>query len=154
MKHLALLLLAACSKNTRSTTIRTDASTPLQIVVLDDYSAKEGCDGVAPRKVEVVLDGASVATVEVPCRTKTVMPPPQIPGPTVNIAAGKHTFVAREIGLGNSVEQEIEFPVIVNSADDGTDELATKLPVWISDDQIQITAPKPRISLEASGPVE
>jgi hypothetical protein len=154
MKHLALLLLAACTKTTPATTIRTDAPTPLQIVLLDDYSAKESCDGVTPRKVEVFLDGASVATVDVPCRTKTAMPPPQVPGPTVTVPAGKHTFAAREIGLGNSVEQEIEFPVIVNSADDGTDELATKLPVWISDDHIEITLPKPRISFEPSGPVE
>ena len=44
--------------------------------------------------------------------------------------------------------------MIVNSADDGTDELATKLPVWVSDDQIQITAPKAKISFEASGPIE
>lgn len=154
MKHLTLLALAACTKTTPSTTIRADAPTPLQIVLLDDYSSKETCEGVAPRKVEVFLDGASVATIEVPCRTKTVMPPPQVPGPTINVPAGKHTFVAREIGLGNSVEQEIEFPVIASSAEDGTDELATKLPVWISDDQIQITAPKPRISFEASGPVD
>ena len=79
----------------------------------------------------------------------TMMPPPQVPGPTITIAAGAHTFVAREIGLGNSIAQELEFPVIVNSADDGPDELATKLPVWVSDDEIQITAPKAKITFEA-----
>ena len=118
--------------------------------MLDDYSSKESCEGVAPRKVEVLVDGASAATIDVPCRTKTVMPPPQVPGPTVTLKAGTHTFVAREIGLGNSVEQSIDLPVIVNSAEDGTDELATKLPVWVSDDEIQITAPKARITFESA----
>ena len=154
MNRFALLLLVACTKTTPSTTIRADAPTPLQLVVLDDYSSRETCDGVAPRKVEVMIDGKSAAVIDVPCRTKTVMPPPQVLGPTITLAAGKHTFVAREIGLGNSVEQELELPMIVNSADDGTDELATKLPVWVSDDQIEITAPKARISFESSGPVE
>ena len=151
MKRYALLvLLLACTKTTPSTTIRTDAPTPLQIVVLDDYSSKETCEGVAPKKVEVLIDGTSAGIIEIGCRTKTVMPPPQIPGPTVTLPAGKHAIVAREIGVGNSVEQELELPVIVSSADDGTDELATKLPVWVSDDQIQITAPKARISFEPS----
>lgn len=149
-----VLLLVACTKTPPSTTIRADAPTPLQLVVLDDYSSRETCEGVAPRKVEVMIDGKSAAVIDVACRTKTVMPPPQVPGPTITLAAGKHTFVAREIGLGNSVEQELELPVIVNSADDGTDELATKLPVWVSDDQIQITAPKAKISFESAGPVE
>jgi len=148
----ALILLVACTKTSPSSTIRADAQTPLQIVVLDDYSSKESCEGVAPRKVEVMIDGASAATIEIACRTKTVMPPPQVPGPTVTLKAGTHTFVAREIGLGNSVEQAIDLPVILNSADDGTDELATKLPVWVSDDQIEITAPKVRISFESPPP--
>jgi hypothetical protein len=151
MKRFALVLLAACPKQSASTTIREDAPTPLQIVVLDDYSSKESCEGVAPRKVEITIDGKPAGVVEVPCRTKTAMPPPQVSGPTITLAAGKHTIVAREIGLGNSVEQELELPVIANSADDGTDELATKLPVWVSDDEIQITAPKPRITFE-TGP--
>lgn len=150
MKHALLCwLLLACSKNTPSTTIRTDAPTPLQIVLLDDYGTKETCEAIAPRKVEVFVDGKSVAIIDVPCRTKTVMPPPQVPGPTVTLAAGSHVFGAREVGLGNSVEQEIELPVIVNTAADGTDELATKLPVWVTDDGIQITAPKARISFES-----
>ena len=150
MKRIALLVVFACTKQTSTTTIRADAATPLQIIVLDDYSSKETCDGVAPRKVEVTVDGKPAALIEVPCRTKTVMPPPQVAGPTITLAAGSHTFVAREIGLGNSVEQELEFPVIVNSADDGTDELATKLPVWVSDDEIQITAPKAKITFEST----
>ena len=147
-----LILLVACTKTSPSSTIPADVQTPLQIVVLDDYSSKESCEGVAPRKVEVLVDGASAATIDVPCRTKTVMPPPQVPGPTVTLAAGTHSFVAREIGLGNSVEQAIELPVIQSSAEDGTDELATKLPVWVSDDQIEITAPKVRISFDAPPP--
>ena len=155
MKRSALLFLLACTKSTPSTTtIRADAPTPLQIIVLDDYSSKESCEGVAPRKVEIMIDGKSAAVIDVACRTKTVMPPPQVPGPTITLAAGTHVFAAREIGLGNSVEQEIDLPVIANSADDGTDELATKLPVWVSDDQIQITAPKAKISFESAGPVE
>jgi hypothetical protein len=147
-----LFLLVACTKTSPSTTIRADAPTPLQIVVLDDYSSRETCEGVVPRKVEVLIDGASAATIEIPCRTKTVMPPPRVPGPTVTLKAGTHTFVARELGLGNSVEQAIDLPVILNSAEDGTDELATKLPVWVSDDQIEITAPKVRISFESAPP--
>jgi hypothetical protein len=78
------------------------------------------------------------------------MPPPQIAGPTITLAAGKHTVVAREIGVGNSVERELELPVITSSADDGTDELATKLPVWVSDDTIDITAPKVKITFESA----
>lgn len=147
-----LLLLAACTKSAPSTTIRADAPTPLQIVVLDDYSSRETCDGVVPRKVEVLVDGTSAGIVEIACRTKTVMPPPQVPGPTITLGAGKHVVVAREIGVGNSVEQEIELPVITSSAEDGTDELATKLPVWVSDDQIEITAPKVKISFDAPPP--
>ncbi|MDQ3340362.1 MAG: hypothetical protein M4D80_34830 [Myxococcota bacterium] len=150
MKRFALLVLVACTRQSAPTTIRADAPTPLQIVVLDDYSSRETCDGVAPRKVEISVDGKPAGVIEVPCRTKTVMPPPQVPGPTITLAAGTHTFVAREVGLGNSVEQELEFPVIVNSADDGTDELATKLPVWVTDDEIQITAPKAKITFESS----
>ena len=153
MKRFALVL-CACTKSTPSTTIHADAPTPLQIVVLDDYSSRETCDGVAPRKVEVLVDGRSAAVIEVACRTKTVMPPPQVFGPTITLGAGTHTFVARELGLGNSVMQDIELPVIVNSADDGTDELATKLPVWVSDDQIQITAPKVKISFDSPPPPE
>jgi hypothetical protein len=150
MKRFALLVLCACPKQSGPTTIRADAPTPLQIVVLDDYSSRESCDGVAPRKVEISVDGKPAGVIEIPCRTKTVMPPPQVPGPTLSLTAGTHTFVAREVGLGNSVEQELEFPVIVNSADDGTDELATKLPVWVSDDHIQITAPKAKITFESA----
>ena len=151
MKRIALLLVA-CTKQSTPATLPADAPTPLQIVVLDDYSSKESCDGVVPRKVEITIDGKPAGVVEIPCRTKTVMPPPQVPGPTITLPAGKHTVVAREIGLGNSVEQELELPVIVSSADDGTDELATKLPVWVSDDEIQITAPKARITFESSQP--
>lgn len=152
MKYLALLLLAACTKSAPSTTIHTDAATPLQVVVLDDYSSRETCEGVAPRTIEVLVDGASAGVVEVPCRTKTVMPPPQVVGPTVTVPAGTHVIVAREHGVGNSVEQTLELPVILSSAEDGTDELATKLPVWVSDDQIQITAPRVRITFEAAAP--
>ena len=151
MKRLVVVLVA-CTKSTPATTIRADAPTPMQIVVLDDYSSKESCEGVAPRKVEVMIDGKSAGVIEIACRTKTMMPPPQVPGPSITLAAGKHTFVARELGVGNSVEQEIELPVIVNSADDGTDELATKLPVWVSDDHIEITAPKARISFDSPPP--
>ena len=143
-----LFVLVACSKQAAPTTLPADAPTPLQIVVLDDYSSKESCDGVAPRKVEITIDGKPAGVIEVPCRTKTVMPPPQVTGPTITLPAGKHTIVAREVGLGNSVEQELDLPVIANTADDGTDELATKLPVWVSDDEIQITAPKVRITFE------
>jgi hypothetical protein len=152
MKRIGLLLVFACSKQSAPTTIRTDAPTPMQIVVLDDYSSRETCEGVVPKKVEVIFDGTSAGIVEVPCRTKTVMPPPQIAGPTVTLPAGKHVIVAREIGVGNSVERELELPVITNSADDGTDELATKLPVWVSDDTIDVTAPKVKITFESSAP--
>ena len=152
MKRL-VIVLAACPKQTApTTTIKADAPTPLQIVVLDDYSSRESCDGIVPRKVEVLFDGNSAGIVEVPCRTKTVMPPPQIPGPTITLAAGMHTVVAREIGVGNSVERQIELPVILNSAEDGTDELATKLPVWVSDDEIEVTAPKVKITFESPAP--
>ena len=148
MKRIALLLVA-CSKQSAPSTLPADAPTPLQIVVLDDYSSKESCDGVVPRKVEITVDGKPAGVIEIPCRTKTVMPPPQVTGPTITLPAGKHTIVAREVGLGNSVEQELDLPVILNSADDGTDELATKLPVWVSDDEIQITAPKAKITFES-----
>ena len=145
-----LLLLVACTKtSTPPTTISEDAPTPLQIVVLDDYSARATCEGIAPRKVEVLFDGKSAGIVEVPCRTQTVMPPPQIAGPTVTIAAGEHTVVAREVGVGNSVEKQLELPVIMNSFEDGTDQLATKLPVWVSDDHIDVAAPRVTIEFEA-----
>lgn len=147
----ALFLLVACTKQTPSTSIRSDAPTPLQIVVLDDYSSRESCEGIVPRKVEVIFDGRSAGIVEVPCRTKTVMPPPQIVGPTITLAAGTHTVVARELGVGNSVERLVELPIITSSAEDGTDELATKLPVWVSDDEIEVTAPKVTITFD-SGP--
>lgn len=153
MKRL-VVLLAACTKSTPATTIRTDAPTPLQIIVLDDYSSKESCEGVRPRKLEVIVDGKSAGVIDIACRTKTAMPPPQVPGPTLTLAAGTHTFVARELGVGNSVEQQIELPVIINSADDGTDELATKLPVWVSDDHIEITAPKVTVSFESPPPAQ
>ena len=149
MKRIVLVLVA-CTKSSPSTTpsISTESPTPLQIVVLDDYSSKESCEGVAPRKVEVLFDGTSAGVVEVPCRTKTVMPPPQIVGPTVTLAAGKHAVVARELGVGNSVEKELDLPVILSSFEDGTDQLATKLPVWVSDDHIDVTAPKVTITFE------
>ena len=140
-----LVFAFACTKPAAPTTIRQDAPTPLQVIVLDDYSSKPSCDGIAPRKVEVIADGRSAGIVEVPCRTKTVMPPPQIAGPTVTLAAGKHTIAAREIGLGNSTEREVELPLIFNSAEDGTDELATKLAVWVGDDQVEIMAPVVKI---------
>ena len=150
MKRIVLLLVACKSSSpATSTTISTDAPTPLQIIVLDDYSSKETCEGVAPRKVEVLFDGASAGVVEVPCRTKTVMPPPQIVGPTVTLQAGKHAVVAREVGVGNSVEKELELPVILNSFEDGSDQLATKLPVWVSDDHIDVAAPKVKIEFES-----
>jgi hypothetical protein len=152
MKRCLLLLLVACAKQQPSTTIKADAPTPMQIVVLDDYSSRETCEGIVAKKVEVLFDGTSAGVVEVPCRTKTVMPPPQIAGPTVTLAAGKHLVVARELGVGNSVESELELPVIFNSVEDGTDELATKLPVWVSDDQIEITAPKVKITFESPVP--
>jgi hypothetical protein len=146
VKRIALLALIGCNKQAAApTTIRTDVQTPLQIIVLDDYASKETCDGVIAKKVEVIFDGKSAGVVEVPCRTKTVMPPPQIAGPTVTLEAGKHTVVAREIGLGNSVEREIELPVISSSAEDGTDELATKLAIWVSDDEVEVMAPAVRI---------
>lgn len=146
-----LLLLVACTKSTSPTTasISTESPTPLQIIVLDDYSAKETCEGVAPRKVEVLFDGTSAGIVEVPCRTKTVMPPPQIVGPTVTLKAGVHAVVAREIGVGNSVEKELDLPVILSSFEDGTDQLATKLPVWVSDDHVDVAAPKVKITFES-----
>jgi hypothetical protein len=145
-----VLLLAACTKSatTPATTISEDAPTPLQIVVLDDYSSRDTCDGVAPRKVEVLFDGKSAGVVEVPCRTKTVMPPPQIAGPTITLAAGTYTVVARELGVGNSVEKQLELPVITSSFEDGTDQLGTKLPVWVSDDHIDVAAPRPTIEFE------
>ena len=145
MKRLALLCLFSCTKQSAPTTIRANAPTPLQVIILDDYASRETCDGVAPKKVEVLFDGKSAGVVEVACRTKTVMPPPQIVGPTVTLAAGKHTVVARESGLGNSVERELDLPVITNSAEDGTDELATKLAVWVGDDEVEVMAPVVRI---------
>lgn len=146
-----LVVACACTKSSSpaATTISLDVPTPLQVIVLDDYSSKETCDGVAPRKVEVLFDGASAGVVDVPCRTKTVMPPPQIAGPTVTLQAGKHSVVVREVGVGNSVEKELELPVILNSFEDGRDELATKLPVWVSDDHVDVTAPKVKITFEA-----
>ena len=150
MKWTLLLLVACGAKSKPASTIAPDAPTPMQIVVLDDYDSKETCDGVAPRKVEVMFDGQSAGIVEVPCRTKTVMPPPQIVGPTITLAAGKHAVVAREIGVGNSTEVEIELPVILNSFEDGTDQLATKLPVWVSSDEIQVTAPKVKVTFEGA----
>ncbi len=143
-----LILLAACTKTPSTTTVRTDAATPLHVVMLDDYSSRETCDGIV-RKIELLLDGKSAGIVEVPCRTKTVMPPPQVAGPTITVPAGKHTLAVREIGLGNSVEQELELPVIVSSADDGTDQLATVLPVWLGDDQLQIMQVSTKISFES-----
>ena len=152
---LPLLALAACTKaaQTPETTVAEipdDAPTPLQIIVLDDYAAQPTCDGVAPRKIEVLFDNTSAGVVEVPCRTKTVMPPPQITGPTVTLSAGVHAVVAREVGVGNSVEKELELPVILNSFEDGRDQLATKLPVWVADDHIDVASP--RIAIEFASP--
>lgn len=146
-----LLFLVACTKTSAPpTTVSDDAPTPLQIVVLDDYGARETCEGIAPRKVEVLFDGKSAGVVEVPCRTQTVMPPPQIAGPTVTLAAGTYAVVAREVGVGNSVEKQLELPVITSSFEDGTDQLATKLPVWVSDDHIDVAAP--RVTIDFAKP--
>ena len=147
---LPMLLVVACARpSTSTTTIRIDAATPLQIVVLDDYSSRPSCDGIVPRKLEVIVDGRPAGVVEIPCRTTTAMPPLQIMCPTITVAAGSHTVVAREVGLGNSVEQQLELPVIVSSAEDGTDELATKLPVWASDDALQVMQVAVKITFDA-----
>ena len=153
MKHaVATILMFACTKSHPATTISENAATPLQIVVLDDYGSREVCDSAQPRKIEIAFDNKVAGVVVVGCRTKTVMPPPQVVGPTVTLPAGKHTVVARELGVGNSVSQQIELPVISSSPEDGTDVLATKLPIWASDDELQVMEPRVDVTFESENP--
>lgn len=148
IEALVLLVITSCAKPAATTTIRTDAPTPLGVVVLDDYSTKDTCDGVAAHRIEIAIDGRPVGVIEVPCRTKVVIPPPQFTAPEIVLAPGVHRFAARDLDRGATIEKEIELPVIESSIEDGRDELGTRLPLWANDEELEFHGPKARITFE------
>lgn len=142
MKRVLVLGVAACSRPTAPAAPTEGAVTPLEVVVLDDYGTREACDGVAPRQLAIAIDGRAIGTVTVPCRTAVAMPPPQVEGPRVTLPAGTHVVRVHELGGTAAVEKTITLPVIID------DELATRLPVWASDDELDVASPKLRITFE------
>jgi hypothetical protein len=107
-------------------------STPLEVIVLDAYQTRESCDGIAPRRFEITLDGKPAASVSVPCTTEMRAPPKQHKATPFSVPPGKHAIVVREVASGAEGKVELEFPVI------DQDMLATKLPVWASEDELEI----------------
>ncbi len=105
--------------------------TPLEVIVLADYATRETCADVAPRRLEVMLDGRVVGTIDIPCATTVQAPPPQFAAPVFEVPPGKHTIHVRELGTGIEADRELDFPTLDPL-------LATKLLVWATEDELDI----------------
>jgi hypothetical protein len=116
--------------------------TPLQVIVIDDYRTRTSCDGVAPRSIDVIVDGRPAGTIAIPCSTQVRAPPPQHSAPVFQVPPGKHVIQLRERATGLATEAELEFPLIEppfgDAEDDTVHVLATKLPVWANEDELEI----------------
>src|SRR5436190_23945896 len=86
--------------------------TPLEVIVIDDYRTQTSCDVVAPRAIDVIVDGKPAGTVTIPCSTQVRVPPPQHATPAVPLPPGKHVIQLRERATGLETETELELPVI------------------------------------------
>jgi hypothetical protein len=121
------------------------------VVVLDDFTMENTCDGVAPRRFHVALDGVVRGIAVVPCRTVPVSPPKQFPVPVFAVPPGMHTLTVREPETETTAELRIRFPVfdppLGEADDDAQRELATKLPVWANEHELQIHAPLTQLAL-------
>jgi len=148
MRLAALVILASCTKSVQppgselTRSMWQTAVTPLEVIVFDDYPTKESCPGVAPHRIEVSLDGRAMTTVEVPCSTTVRVPPSQFKAASFEVGPGKHVVRVRELASGIAGELELELPVIdppFGEADDDAHRvLATKLPVWANDEELDI----------------
>jgi hypothetical protein len=134
MRMLLLAAIASCTKPTAVAPAHPGPEvTPLEVIVLDDYKTREHCDGIPARTLEISLDGRVVAAVAIPCSTVMRAPPQQFKARVFPVAPGKHAIVVREAATGSEAKLELEFPVI-----DEHDQLATKLPVWANDDELEL----------------
>jgi hypothetical protein len=105
--------------------------TPLTVAVFDDY-LWHNCAGVAPRLLEVWLDGAKVASVSVPCDEAIQAPPRRYSAPAFDVPPGIHRIRVREPVTGVSGVREWVFPI----CDDQF--LATTLPAWASERSLEL----------------
>jgi hypothetical protein len=138
--RLALVLVIGCAGSTPTPTKPAQRPapgpviTPLEVVILDDYPTHASCDGVAAHRIEVTLDGRAMATVDLPCTTILRAPPASFHAPAFDVPPGTHVLHVRELGTGLAAERTIEFPVVEARV------VATTLPVWANDDELDIQA--------------
>jgi hypothetical protein len=148
-----LLVLASCSP-AATPTPRPHAShtptfatwqtlaTPLDVIVIDDYKTAASCDGVAPHRLAVSLDGKPLATIDIACSTTVHAPPRQLAAPRVDVPPGKHHVDVRDLATGVTGAADLELPVIeppYGAADDDIAHvLATKLPIWANEDELDV----------------
>lgn len=159
MRLVVLAIVASCAKpaapelptDSQKRTVWKSVVTPLEVIVLDDYRTRESCDGVAPRHLEVTLDDRPMATIDVPCSITVRSPPPQLAAPTFQVGPGTHVIHVRERASGLHAEAVVEFPRFeppFGEIDDEVDRtLATKLPVWANEDELEIQGLRAQMKL-------
>ncbi|MBX3156815.1 MAG: hypothetical protein KF773_12505 [Deltaproteobacteria bacterium] len=125
--------------------------TPLEVIVLDDFPIEPSCRGVAPRKIHVALDGVVKGTAVVPCREVVASPPPQFPIPAFEVPPGPHVVAATEPETETTAVVTVTFPVFApplgEAEDDEVRALATKMPVWASELELEIHAPRTTVTM-------
>ncbi|HUJ60796.1 MAG TPA: hypothetical protein VLX92_19975 [Kofleriaceae bacterium] len=86
-----------------------DGPTHLQVMVLDDYVWTE-CHPGDHHALEVLLDGASRGSVDVPCTTTMQSPPRAYQLPVFEVAHGIHRIRVREAATGVTAVRDFVFP--------------------------------------------
>jgi hypothetical protein len=157
MRLVGLAIVASCAKPAApeppagQRTVWKSVVTPLEVIVLDDYRTRESCDGVAPRQLEVALDDKPIVTIAVPCSIAVHSPPLQLAAPAFQVGPGTHVIRVRERASGREAEAVVEFPRFeppFGELDDDVERvLATKLPVWANEDELEIQGLRTQMKL-------
>lgn len=70
---------------------RPSVVTALDVAVADDEQDRPSCDGVKPRRVDVLVDGKAVGHVDIPCTTEIRAPARRF-DVRVAVAPGRHVL--------------------------------------------------------------
>jgi hypothetical protein len=102
-------VLAAPAGSLRGLASLLELRTELHVQVIDMQEPRADCEGIAPRRAAVDLDGREVDVVEIPCPTMIVAPPPSF-DVEVGVPPGLHTLRVRDLSNRLSTVRSIQFP--------------------------------------------
>jgi hypothetical protein len=136
---LLLLSVAACGPP-RSIPVSAHArAMTLSVQVHDLEQDRVSCDGVAPERVTVRLDGASVGTVRIPC-SETFVAPPRAHVVTLRSPAGEHLLEVHAARRDRKAQLRIVLqPTSDRGGHSSSDDAC--LSVWVGADGVRIESP-------------